>query len=326
MNKSRLAIAALLVLGAAIWFLTPAKLQPAFAEVALPDDLDTWLDQSEGQATRRYGLVPETGKRIRWFGRREQTRFSVVYLHGFSATRQETAPLAEMVAKRLGANLFETRLRGHGREREVLGEVRAEDWLNDAAEALAIGATLGERVIVIGTSTGATLAVAMLGHPAMTSVDTIVMLSPNFAPRDPAAEWLTRPAGPLLARVLVGETRSWEPYNEQQGLYWSTTYPIGAAVEMMRLVDLANRQLPADVPQRLLMFYSTDDSVISPDAALEVIGKSAAPQKTVVRIEEPGDPSHHVLAGDVLSPLKTLDIADDIVTFILRPSPSGAPE
>lgn len=326
MSKSGLVITALVLLGAALWFLTPAKLQPALAEVVVPDDLDTWLDQTEHQATKRYGLVPETGKQIRWFGEREQTRYSIVYLHGFSATRQETAPLAKVVANLLGANLFETRLRGHGRKREVLGEVRAEDWLNDAAEALAIGAKLGERVIVIGTSTGATLAAAMLDHPAMQSVDTIVMLSPNFAPRDPAAAWLTRPAGPLLARVLVGETRSWEPYNEQQGLYWSTTYPIGAAVEMMRLVDLANRQLPADVSQRLLMFYSTDDSVISPDAALEVFERSDAPQKAVVRIEEPGDPSHHVLAGDVLSPQKTQGIANEIATFILRPSPSGAPE
>ncbi|MCP5090445.1 MAG: alpha/beta hydrolase [Gammaproteobacteria bacterium] len=326
MSKSRSVITALLVLGAALWFLTPSNLQPAAADVVLPDDLDTWLDQSELQAIKRYGLVPETGKRIRWFGEREQTRYSVVYLHGFSATRQETAPLAEVVAKLLGANLFETRLRGHGRERELLGEVRAEDWLNDAAEALAIGARLGERVIVIGTSTGATLAAAMLDHPAMHSVDAIVMLSPNFAPRDPAAAWLTRPAGPLLARALVGETRSWEPHNEQQGLYWSTTYPIGAAVEMMRLVDLANRQLPAEVSQRLLLFYSTDDSVISPDAALEVFEKSDAPQKAVVRIEEPGDPSHHILAGDVLSPRKTQAIANEIATFILRPLTSGAPE
>ena len=326
MSKSRVVVIALLVLGAALWILTPAKLQPASASVVLPDDLDQWLRQSEQQASDRYGLVPDTDKRIRWFSKGEQTPFSVVYLHGFSATRQETAPLANVVANMLGANLFETRLRGHGRERDLLGEVRAEDWLKDAVEALAIGAKLGERVIVIGTSTGATLAAAMLGHPAMNVVDTIVMLSPNFAPRDPAAAWLTRPAGPLLARILVGETRSWEPYNEQQGLYWSTTYPIGAAVEMMRLVDLANRNLPADVAQRLLMFYSTDDSVISPHAALEVLEKSGAPQKTVVRIEDPGDPSHHVLAGDVLSPEKTQRIANEIAAFILHPSPSGVLE
>ncbi|MDD4273595.1 MAG: hypothetical protein PHG14_07705 [Desulfobacter postgatei] len=38
-----------------------------------------------------------------------------VYIHGFSATRKETAPLSDLVAKTLNANLFYTRLSGHGR-------------------------------------------------------------------------------------------------------------------------------------------------------------------------------------------------------------------
>ena len=311
----------LVVLGATLWFLTPAHLEPLSAEPVLPDDLDAWLQHSEKQATEQYGLVPDTEKRISWFGEREQTAYSVLYLHGFSATRQETAPLSALVADALGANLFETRLRGHGRQRELLESVRAEDWLDDAAEALSIAARLGKKVVVIGTSTGATLAAAMLGHPAMDSVDTIVMMSPNFAPRDPGAAWLTRPAGPLLARVLVGDTRSWQPHNDAQARYWTTTYPTASAVEMMRLVDLANRQLPANVAQRLLLFYSARDSVVSPDASLRIFENTDAPQKTKIAIDNPGDPSHHVLAGDVLSAQKTNDVANDIVEFISRPMP-----
>lgn len=311
----------LLLLAAVLWLLTPARLQPAAAEIVLPDDLDAWLEQSEKKATDRYDLVANTEKRITWFGEREPTDYSVLYLHGFSATRQETAPLATLVATALGANLFETRLRGHGRQREVLASVTAEDWLNDAAEALAIAARIGKKVIVIGTSTGATLAAAMLDHPAMQAVDTIVMVSPNFAPRDPAAAWLTRPAGPLLARLLVGPTRSWQPHNDEQALYWSTTYPMMSAVEMMRLVDLANRQLPGKVTQRLLLFYSDKDSVVSPDASLRVFEDTDAPQKAIIEVENPGDPSHHVLAGDVLSAQKTRRIANDIAKFILRQTP-----
>lgn len=64
---------------------------------------------------------------------------NLVYLHGISATRQETAALAEIVAKRLEANLFYTRLTGHGRTGEALldGSVRA--WFNDTVEAFDIG-------------------------------------------------------------------------------------------------------------------------------------------------------------------------------------------
>ncbi|MBT8104154.1 MAG: alpha/beta fold hydrolase, partial [Woeseiaceae bacterium] len=247
--------------------------------------------------------------------------YSVVYLHGFSATRQETAPLAEIVASSLGANLYETRLTGHGRQRGALVDVRAEDWLQDGVEAISVAAALGERVIVIGTSTGATLAVAMLDHPAMQSVDTLVMISPNFAPRDTKATWLTWPGGPLLARAMVGETRSWKPHNELQALYWTTSYPTTTAIEMMRLVDLANRQLPTAIPQRLLMLYSTEDDVISPQAALSIFERTESPQKSAIEIKDPGDPSHHVLAGDILSAANTESIAAAIVDFIRRPAP-----
>ncbi|MGI9247878.1 MAG: alpha/beta hydrolase, partial [Woeseiaceae bacterium] len=216
MNRSRTVVALLLLAATALWFQTPTRLQPAMVEIQVPEDLDNWLEQSERLASDHYGLVAGTDKRIRWFSGRERTSYSVVYLHGFSATRQETAPLAEIVAATLGANLFETRLRGHGRKREELSDVSAEDWLYDAAEALTIGARLGKKIIVIGTSTGATLAAAMLDHPLMNTVDTIVMLSPNFTPRDPNAAWLTRPAGPLLARLLAGKTRSWQPHNDEQ--------------------------------------------------------------------------------------------------------------
>ena len=311
----------MLLLGAGLWASTPAKLETAIVEVDLPGDLDSWLAIREKSVAENFGLVPGTEKRITWFAGGERTAWSVVYLHGFSATRQETAPLAGVVARALGANLFETRLSGHGRERAPLAAVRAEDWIADAAEALAIGAAIGERVIIIGTSTGATLAAAMLDDPAMQAVDTLVMLSPNFEPRDPGAAWLTRPAGPLLASLLVGDTRSWEPYNEQQGLYWSTSYPMAAAVEMMRLVELARQKLPGRITQRLLLFYSLEDEVISPTAALAVVDNTAAPHKRAIEINDPGDPSHHVLAGDVLSSEMTQRIADDIVAFITRPAP-----
>ncbi len=321
MNKSRAVIVALVVVAAVLWLLTPAKLKSATAGIDLPEDLDTWLEQSERQAADRYGLVAGTEKRITWFGGREKTPYSVLYLHGFSATRQETAPLAATVAAALGANLFETRLTGHGRERDRMAGIRAEDWLEDAIEALAVAAEIGERIVIVSTSTGATLAAAILDHPAMNGVDTIVMLSPNFAPKDANAAWLTRPAGPLLARLMVGETRSWEPHNDAQARFWSTTYPTVAAVEMMRLVDLANRKLPATISPRLLMFYSLDDEVISPEVAVSVFEETDAPQKAAIEIVDPGDPSHHVLAGDVLSKGMTREVANRIVEFIRRPTP-----
>lgn len=311
MNRTAFTIAFLLLLATTMWLLTPARLEPLNSETPpiLPITAPT------------EGLIPDTESRIVWADGEARTSWSVVNLHGFSATRQETAPLAETVASMLNANLYEARLTGHGRVEQPLAGVRAEDWLQDAADALASGAAIGDKIVVIGTSTGATLAAAMLDHELAKHIDTLVMISPNFEPRDPGARWLTRPAGPLLARLAVGDTRCWEPRDELQERFWSTCYPTAAAVEMMRLVDRANRLLPADIPQRLLMFYSRGDMVISPKAALDVFNATASPQKAAMEITDSEDPSQHVLAGDILSPTTTQAVADAIVSFIRRPAP-----
>lgn len=241
----------------------------------------------------------------------------MVYLHGFSATRQEIAPVGERLADRLGANLFETRLRGHGQIEDPLNGVRAEDWLDDAAEALAIGAAIGDKIVLMGTSTGATLALAMAGHPAFERVATLVLLSPNFAPRDPAAEFLTWPGGPQLAYMVAGDTRSWTPRNPLQARYWSTTYPMDAVIEMMRLVKYVRGELPQRLEQSLLMIYSPADNVVDTGQIISAYSQIDSPQKELIRIPTSGDPSNHVLAGDILSPQNNQAVADDVVRFII---------
>lgn len=311
--------AAAALLGGTAWLTTPPALVNAASGPQLPDDIEAWLADAERQVAAQYALIPDTEKRVTWRGEPgARTRYAVVNLHGFSATRQETAPLAEHVAAALGANLFETRLTGHGRTEQPMQGVHAEDWLADTAEALAIGARLGDEVVVIGTSTGGTLALAMSNHPAAATVSDIVLISPNVQPSDGNAAWLTRPAGPLIARLIAGDTRSWIAHNEQQARYWSTSYPIEAAIEVMRLVDLLNARLPMQLEQNLLVLLSPHDTVVSPQATKQAYERIEAPRKALVEIEDAGDPSHHVLAGDILSPGSTDEIATLIVDFVLR--------
>ena len=304
MSKRRLTLSALVLVLAVLWWLTPARLgfDPDAQLPVLPPT--TFIAGTEERVLQRNA-----------------SEWVVVALHGFSASRQETAPLAEVVARRLGASLIEARLSGHGHEDRPLDGVLAEHWLRDVHRTLTTAAGLGQRTIVIGTSTGATAAAAMLDQDVASHIDTLVMISPNFEPRDSNAQWLTRPAGPYLARLMVGDTRCWTPHNPEQARYWTTCYPMSAAVEMMRLVDRANRILPAKISQRLLLFYSPDDKVVSPDAALRVFNETDSPAKEAVEIRDPGDPSSHVLAGDILSPDTTQGIADAIVDFIERPAP-----
>ncbi len=316
----RLAGAAILVAAVLllVGFTTPDPLvyEPTLPD--LPDDLDSWLASSEAEAASRYPLVQDTEKRIRWQQPGVRTDVAVLYLHGFSATRQEISPVPEMVADALGANLYETRLAGHGRVSGSMLDTTAEDWLDDAAEALSIGERIGKRIVIVATSTGATLAVAMLGEERMRHVDAIIMISPNFGPIDSSAKWVTRPGGLLLTRLLAEPTQVWQAQNEEQERFWSTSYPTAAAIEVMRLVDRARSSLSRAFSQNVLMFYSLGDKVVSPGAFLDAFDAMDAQHKQAIEIFGAGDPKDHVLAGRILSPNKNEEIAAMIVEFVQR--------
>ena len=310
--------AAVVVLVASAVAMAPAALVNRAQVPTISGEVDAWLASRERDAASRAPLIEGTEKRIRWYRDRRgtSTNYAIVYLHGFSATRQEIAPVAERVADALGANLFETRLAGHGLQSNPLAGVRAEDWLDDAAEALAIGNELGDKLIVIGTSTGATLALAMVHHPAFAPVCCLVLISPNIALRDSTSELLTWPGGAQLAYMVAGDTRSWTPSNKLQGRYWATTYPMDAVVEMMRLVKSMRTLLPMDIEQSLQVFYSPRDSVVDPEAIKTAFGQIHASRQQLIPIAASEDPSNHVIAGDILSPRNTGQVAEAIVRFI----------
>jgi len=312
-------IGCLVAIGLAAVATAPPALVNEAAAPALGADLDAWLAAREQAAGHVFALVPETEKRIRWFENRrgQKTSRAVVYLHGFSATRQEIAPVGELLADALGANLYETRLRGHGQLEHPLLGVRAEDWLEDAAEALAVGAAIGDEIVLMGTSTGATLALAMVGRPLFERVDALILLSPNFAPSDPSAEFLTWPGGPQLAYMIAGETRSWTPHNELQARYWSTTYPMDAVIEMMRLVKYVRGQLPLQLDQSLLVVYSPEDAVVDTDRIRSAFGLMDSPHRELIEMPGSGDPGSHVLAGDIMAPENNERLVEIVVRFLV---------
>ena len=107
-----------------------------------------------------------------------------------------------------------------------------------------------------------------------------------------------------------------EVHNELQARYWSTSYPIEAAVEVMRLVDSLNSRLPMKLHQNLLVLQSPEDEVVSAEATRQAFERVSAPRKQLIEIEDAEDPSNHVLAGDILAPGSTGRIAAVIVSFV----------
>lgn len=280
----------------------------------LPADIDQYLAASEA---RYPDITPNTEKTIVWaHPDKRKTALSVIYLHGFSASRQETAPLSDELAKQLGANLFYTRLSGHGRGGAAMAEASINDWLNDSQEALHIGTQLGERVVVIATSTGATLATWLAIQPQSKNVLAYAMISPNFAPKDPAAQVLTWPWASYFAPLLIGPEHHWQPRNAEQARYWSHRYPTQALLPMMGLVDYVSELPVQDIKTPLLILYSADDKVVSPAATEQMFARFGSKPKQLLALTNTQDDSHHVLAGAILSPRDTPRVAAAIMQFL----------
>lgn len=284
--------------------------------ISLPENLDRYLALSEAKL---HDIVPGTEKIIVWANAtKTKTPLSIVYLHGFSATRRETAPLSDEVAARLGANLYYTRLSGHGRTGASLAASTVNDWLNDTAEALEIGKRLGDRVIVIGTSNGGTLATWLAEQPNTREVLAYVLISPNFGPREPNSEILTWPWARQFVSLLVGPEFSWTPLNAQQDKYWTHRYPSTALVTMMSLVKYVRESDLASIKKPVLVVYSPNDRVVNAKEVERRYVQFGSSLKELKPIYQCGYPINHVLAGDILAPCNTRNVEEIILDFISK--------
>ena len=325
-----LAIVALVALPALAYFAGPVyRVDARITAPSLPTAggdaavLEPWLAAAE---SRFPDIVPGAEKTIVWaHPDRRRTPLAVVYLHGYTATRQEVAPLCDQLAAALGANLFYTRLAGHGRAPAALGEASAEDWLRDAAEALAIGRALGERVVVVGTSTGGTLALWLAQRPEAADIAAQILVSPNLGPRDERSTLLAGPWGYQLQRWLIGEEYRWQPANERQAKYWTWKYPARALVPMMALVKSVRDSPLEGIRVPTLVIHSPKDSVVSPARIEAAYARLGAPVKRIVKVEDSEDRAHHVLAGDILAPSGTAALLAPMLDFVRGAAPQAQP-
>jgi alpha-beta hydrolase superfamily lysophospholipase len=279
--------------------------------------LDGWVAQQEAAVA---DIRPGTAKGIVWHGAAgERTPWSVVYLHGFSASRLETAPLAEQVAQALGANLFHSRLTGHGRASpDAMGEASVQDWLADTLEAVRIGQLLGEKVLVVSVSTGSTLATWLALRPEGGSVAAQVFISPNYGPRNKLSELINGPWGRQIAVALEGETRGRTPDDPREAHAWTTRYPTRALFPMMALVDHVRDSDMSAFRTPLLVLYSEQDKTVDPQLTRDVFARIASQDKKAVVVDYSESTGQHVLAGDIRAPKATAPMADTIVHWVRR--------
>jgi len=234
------------------------------------DSLNDYIQQKESRVT---GLRPNNQARVIWADSVIKTEYSLVYIHGFSASQMEGDPVHREVAKKFGMNLYLARVDGHGIDSpDALRYVTPVSMIESAKEAVVIGKAIGEKVIVMSCSTGGTLAVYLAAHnPDL--INTLILYSPNIELYDPAAKLLTRPWGLQIARSIVGDVREIPEYFgtvfEQ---YTTSRYRVEGIIALQALLDLTmNKTIFEKVNQPYLLGYyykneASQDKVVSVEA------------------------------------------------------------
>ena len=201
------------------------------------NEVKSWIHQKELKFTN---IKEGNESRIIFYDSvPKKTNLSIVYLHGFSGSSQDGSPVHINTAKKLKSNIYLPRLYAHGlNSDEPLLEYTGEKYLDSAREALAIGKIIGEKVILMCTSTGCSAALALAAnHP---QVSALVMYAPNIRITHPLDFVATLPWGLYIVRLVEGGkyhyiTNTWEDKEK----FWTTKYRLEAPIEMQNLLETA---------------------------------------------------------------------------------------
>ena len=287
--------------------------KPVFENV--PDKIpkiDLKLDQLDSAIRVKESLFPnlkeENESRIIWADSVRKTPYAMVYLHGFSAGVMESEPVHQMLAKKYGCNLYLARLSHHGLSgNDAFEGLTPASLMESAAEALAIGQLIGDKVILVSCSTGGTLSIFLTAQNPK-AVAAQILYSPNTAIDDPSAMLLNKPWGGKLINMVMGNYKIADSvyYGTPIEKYWTLTYRSEALVALQELLDQTMKDeifQKIKSPYFIGYYFKTEeesDHVISVPGILNFDSKTQTPNdlKRVVPFPNVG---HHVIASELQS-------------------------
>ena len=250
--------------------LTVEKLPKNFPIVSnIPEDIDIYLQQKESEVS---GIFPNAEKTIYWNNNtKDKTKYSIVFIHGFSTTGYQSKDFLEKLSTELDANLFITRLSGHGVSYEGTKEMQIDNIMHDVSEAIIIGERIGENLILIGHSLGGALSMLAVDDEILSKkIDTLVLFAPGNSGFSPFALMNTLISSLVdrtgsLCWLIECDPRSFMdlPEDEKWENYFATDFDTNIFYQIAR-IPFATDSISYDtISTSALVFYDENDKLVN---------------------------------------------------------------
>jgi esterase/lipase len=255
-------------------------------------------------------IKPDNESRIFWANesKKERTNYSLLYLHGFSASWYEGYPAHVNFAETFGCNLYIPRLASHGVESEdALIDMTPDRLWESAKEALIVARSLGKKVLIMGTSTGGTLALKLAAEfPEY--VEGLILYSPNIKIYNSAAFLLSKPWGLQIGRKSNGGKYrvTNEDFDSKDCQYWNCKYRMEATVYLQQLLDETMKKevfKKVTAPVFLGYYYkdeSNQDKTVKVGAMKKMFKQLGTSKEEKIQIAFP-EAGNHVIACELTS-------------------------
>jgi pimeloyl-ACP methyl ester carboxylesterase len=335
LKKIFLGLFATAMILAVIYMLGPKvetqRLTIAYPEVPTDaEGLEEYLAKREDSVK---GMKPGNEAYIIWADslNKQKTPYSIVYIHGFGASPMEGDPVHRFLAAHFGANLFVTRLPEHGISRKNGMEyLTAQDLANAAGEAYQIGKSLGEKVIVVGTSMGGSLGLLLASQQA--DIHALALYSPAIRDEKRLLEGFFKPwVFWIMKKTLLDDGVMNQQREGEKGDYWSEEYHANGYQSLaVLLYSEMNEETFAKVKQPVFMGYyykneQEKDMVVSVSKMQEMFGQlgTAPALKKELAFPKTGD---HVIASSITSQdwqtvlFQTIDFLEKVTQVPANPA------
>ncbi|MCU0392658.1 MAG: alpha/beta hydrolase [Thermoflexibacter sp.] len=257
-------------------------------------------------------IKPNNEARIIWAdsSKKQKTLYSVVYIHGFSASQLEGDPIHKNFAKRYNCNLYLARLEEHGIDTlDIFKNLTPEKLLASTKRAVAIGKQLGEKVIIMATSAGGMQSLYIASQNP--DIYGLIIYSPLVDFYSSSSSLLDKPWGLQIAEAVMGDNpRAISEEKKGEAKYWTKKYRLEGLIALKSLVNhTMTHENFAKIKQPIFVGYyykdeENQDKIVSVKAIKAMFEALGTPSTQKRQIAFP-NVNNHVIA----SYMKSNDIA-----------------